>query len=128
VPHIVLLDAGLAARFDPAVYTHVRGFFAALVSTDGRGLSEAILGLDPAGQAHCKDQAAFVAEAQELFDQQRAEFKSGRGRAGDNLRAHFACVRFEIALIMLLFVLFLVVVYKNIRELNCSIIETENTR
>ena len=31
-PHIVLLDAGLAAHFEPMVYEHVHGFFTAMVS------------------------------------------------------------------------------------------------
>ena len=40
VPHVVFLDAGLAARFNPQVYTNVRRFFDAIVRDDGVSYAE----------------------------------------------------------------------------------------
>ena len=48
VPHIVFLDAGLAASFNTTIYSNVQGFFESIIKFDGATFGRAILGLAPA--------------------------------------------------------------------------------
>ena len=48
VPHIVFLDAGLAASFNTTIYSNVQGFFESIIKFDGPTFGRAILGLAPA--------------------------------------------------------------------------------
>jgi aarF domain-containing kinase len=92
VPHIVLLDAGLAASFNPAIFAHVRMFFDAVVDDDGEKYGEAILGLAES-QPHVRSPEAFKQEVWQKNLRQKEEFNSGGGRAGQNIRDYLASVR-----------------------------------
>ena len=46
-PHIVFLDAGLAASFDDRIFGTAQSFFDAVTRTDGPAIGKAILGLAP---------------------------------------------------------------------------------
>jgi len=92
VPHIIFLDAGLAATFDQRVYANVQGFFSAIVESRGNDFGHAILGLSPT-QPHVADPQAFVDEVTVKMGEMRAEMDRGEGRAGDNIRSFMASVR-----------------------------------
>lgn len=92
VPHIVFLDAGLAASFNSRIYSNVQNFFGAIISFDGPTFGRAILGLAPT-QPHVASPQAFVDDVTQLMESQRAEMLAGEGRAGDNIRAYMAAVR-----------------------------------
>ena len=47
VPHIVLLDAGLAASFDDSLYSHVKAFFEAVADDAADKYGDAILNPTP---------------------------------------------------------------------------------
>ena len=92
VPHVIFLDAGLAASFNPDIYANVRKFFDAIIADDGVAYGKSILGLG-ASQPYVKDPDAFVAEVSAMTKKQRAEFDAGGGRSGDNIREYMAAVR-----------------------------------
>jgi len=92
VPHIIFLDAGLAATFDQRIYSNVQGFFQAIVQAQGPEFGHAILGLAPS-QPHVASPQAFVDEVTEKMADMRAEMDRGEGRAGDNIRSFMASVR-----------------------------------
>lgn len=92
VPHIVFLDAGLAAQFDPRIYSNVQQFFSAIVQHDGAAFGRTVLGLAPS-QPHVADPEAFVREVAAKMDHMKAEMDRGEGRAGDNIRSYMASVR-----------------------------------
>ena len=45
VPHIIFLDAGLAASFDSRISGNVRAFFSSILRFDGDKFGDAVLGL-----------------------------------------------------------------------------------
>ena len=92
VPHIVFLDAGLAANFDDRIYSSVQTFFSAIINFDGPGFAKSILGLAPT-QPHVKSPDDFIAEVSEKMIEMRQEMLDGEGRAGDNIRSFMASVR-----------------------------------
>lgn len=92
VPHIIFLDAGLAAIFNEHIYSNVQGFFQAIVQAKGKEFGYAILGLAPA-QPHVPSQEAFVLEVEQKMVEMRAQMEQGHGRAGDNIRSFMASVR-----------------------------------
>jgi len=93
-PHIVLLDAGLAASFDPKIYSHVSEFFSAIVDNDGVFMARSILNLDPQGQPFVKDREAFVVECADVFERHHRQFEDlSEGRAGDNIKEFMALIR-----------------------------------
>ena len=92
VPHVVFLDAGLAATFNPLIYTNVRKFFDAIVADDGVAYAESILGLG-ASQPYVADQQAFIDEVNGLVKRHRDEYNAGGGRSGDNIRDYMTSVR-----------------------------------
>lgn len=91
-PHIVFLDAGLAAKFDDRIFGNVQGFFEAIIGYDGPKFGRAILGLAPT-QPRVKDPEGFVAEVAEKMEAMKQEREAGFGRAGDNIRSFMASVR-----------------------------------
>ena len=92
VPHIVFLDAGLAANFDDRIYSSVQTFFSAIINFDGPGFARSILGLAPT-QPHVKSPDDFIAEVSQKMIEMRQEMVDGEGRAGDNIRSFMASVR-----------------------------------
>ena len=92
VPHIVLLDAGLAAQFDDRIYSNVTQFFQSIIDFDGDNFGKAILGLAPS-QPYVKEPDRFVSDVKEKMADQKALMLQGKGRAGDNIRAFMASVR-----------------------------------
>jgi aarF domain-containing kinase len=96
VPHIVLLDAGLAASFNERIFASSKSFFEAVVKMDGPALGKAILGLaesQPYVDAKPGAREAFIAEVAAKCEAQRAQFHQGEGRPGDNIRAYMDSVR-----------------------------------
>jgi aarF domain-containing kinase len=92
VPHIVLLDAGLAANFNQHIYSNVQGFFESIIAFEGPKFGRSILGLSPT-QPNVKYPEEFVSQVTDLMATQRETLESGRGRAGDNIREYMAAVR-----------------------------------
>ena len=92
VPHIVFLDAGLAAKFDDRIYSNVQNFFESIIKYDGLRFGHAILGLAPT-QPYVADPDAFVAEVNVKMNEMHAEMVAGQGRAGDNIRSFMSSVR-----------------------------------
>ena len=92
VPHIVFLDAGLAAQFDPSLYSNVQEFFGSIIQHDGPAFGRAVLGLSPS-QPYVADQDAFVSEVAVKMAEMKAEMDRGEGRAGDNIRSYMESVR-----------------------------------
>ena len=92
MPHIVFLDAGLAATFDDRIYSNVQGFFTAIVEHKGPEFGRAILGLNPT-QPHVLSEEAFLQEVTQKMGEMRAQLLRGEGRAGDNIRSFMASVR-----------------------------------
>ena len=93
VPHIVLLDAGLASSFNRAINHNVRKFFEAIVANDGISYGEAILGLADR-QPYVKSPSAFIAEVDRKCREQREVFDNGGGdRAGENIKDYIDSVR-----------------------------------
>ena len=92
VPHIVFLDAGLAASFNTTIYSNVQGFFESIIKFDGPTFGKAILGLAPT-QPYVKSPQTFIEEVTAKMGEQREEMLNGEGRAGDNIRAYMASVR-----------------------------------
>ena len=92
VPHIVFLDAGLAAKFDTRIYSNVQGFFESIIKFDGPKFGQAILGLAPV-QPYVESPSAFVDEVALKMEQMHQEMEDGKGRAGDNIRSFMASVR-----------------------------------
>jgi len=96
VPHIVLLDAGLAASFNQRIFSSSKSFFDAVVRMDGPAIGNAILGLaesQPFVDGTPGAREAFVAEVAAKCEAQQAEFHRGEGRPGDNIRAYMDSVR-----------------------------------
>ena len=81
VPHIVFLDAGLAANFDERIYSNVQNFFDAIIKFDGPRFGRAILGLAPE-QPHVASPSAFVGEVAVKMKEMRQQMEDGEGRAG----------------------------------------------
>jgi len=92
VPHIVFLDAGLAASFPEQIASSVHHFFDAIVQTDGPRLGRAILGLAPS-QPNVADEDAFIREVAAKCEQQKSEFVVGAGNPGKNIRSYMESVR-----------------------------------
>ena len=92
VPHIVFLDAGLAANFNERIYSNVQNFFDAIIKYDGPRFGKAILGLAPT-QPHVASPKAFEDEVTLKMTEMKAEMDRGEGRAGDNIRSFMASVR-----------------------------------
>jgi len=92
VPHIVFLDAGLAANFDSRIYSNVTNFFESIIKFDGPTFGHAILGLAPT-QPYVASPDAFVDECAVKMREMRQEMDEGEGRAGDNIRSFMASVR-----------------------------------
>jgi len=92
VPHVVFLDAGLAASFNPVIYSNVRKFFDAIVADNGRAYAESILGLGET-QPYVKSREAFVADVDASVQRMREEYDGGGGRSGDNIREIMTAVR-----------------------------------
>ena len=59
VPHIVFLDAGLAAHFNPHIHSNVNGFFDAIVRYDGVAIGTTVLGL-VSGERKCEQRSGDV--------------------------------------------------------------------
>jgi len=78
VPHVVFLDAGLAAHFNPHIHANVNGFFDAIVKYDGVRIGETVLGLAPA-QPYCADPQQFIDEVAAKCAKQKKIFDSGGG-------------------------------------------------
>jgi aarF domain-containing kinase len=76
VPHIVFLDAGLAAGFNDDIFANVQRFFEAIVACEGRLLGESVLKLAPT-QPHVRTPSAFVGEFEVKCAAQKAEFDAG---------------------------------------------------
>jgi len=96
VVHIVFLDAGLAASFNERIFDSAKGFFDAIVATDGPRIGRNILGLaetQPFVDARPCGRDAFILEVAEKCAAQKAEFDRGEGRPGDNIRAYMDSVR-----------------------------------
>eukprot|EP00967_Tisochrysis_lutea_P109047 scaffold169337_cov28-Tisochrysis_lutea.AAC.2 len=96
VPHIVLLDAGLAASFNQRIFSSSKSFFEAVVQRDGPALGVAILGLaesQPYVDAIPGARQAFIDEVAAKCRAQSEEFHRGEGRPGDNIRAYMDSVR-----------------------------------
>jgi aarF domain-containing kinase len=92
VPHIVLLDAGLAARFNEKIFSNVRPFFDAITACDGVALGRIILSLAPA-QPHVPCKTAFVDEISRKCAAMQAEAGQGGGASADNIRSYMQSVR-----------------------------------
>jgi len=92
VPHIVFLDAGLAAGFNDDIFANVQRFFEAIVACEGRLLGESVLKLAPT-QPHVRTPSAFVGEFEVKCAAQKAEFDAGGGHPGDNIRSYMESVR-----------------------------------
>lgn len=92
VPHIVFLDAGLAAQFGDHIYSNAQNFFESIVRFDGPGFGRAILGLSPS-QPRVPSEQAFIDEVSIKMIEMRQEMEAGHGRAGDNIRSFMASVR-----------------------------------
>jgi aarF domain-containing kinase len=95
VPHIVLLDAGLASSFDDTIRLNVRKFFEAIVKNDGVEYGKSILGL-ALSQPYVKSPEAFIEEVNAKCTRHRAEYDSGLDagtRSGDNIREYMQSVR-----------------------------------
>ena len=60
-PHMVFLDAGLAASFDNRINSHVGSFFSSIINFKGRDFGEAILGMSPT-QPLVQNRETFIAE------------------------------------------------------------------
>ena len=96
VPHIVFLDAGLAASFNSRIFSSAATFFEAVTQQDGVKIGTAILGLaesQPFVDATPGAHEGFVNEVAEKCAAQKAEFDRGEGRPGDNIRAYMDSVR-----------------------------------
>jgi len=92
VPHIIFLDAGLAANFDERIYSNVTGFFESIIKFDGPRFGHAILGLSPT-QPNVQSPPDFCDEVTRKMKEMRQEMIDGEGRAGDNIRSFMASVR-----------------------------------
>jgi len=92
VPHIVFLDAGLAASFPQQIFKSVNSFFDAIVQTDGVNIGRSILGLAPS-QPNVADPDAFIQEVAAKCEQQKNEFIVGAGNPGKNIRSYMESVR-----------------------------------
>lgn len=96
VVHIVFLDAGLAASFNERIFASAKGFFDAIVVTDGLRIGKNILGLgetQPFVDARPRGRDNFCEEVAAKCAGQKAEFEKGEGRPGDNIRAYMDSVR-----------------------------------
>ncbi|EOD28347.1 aarF domain-containing protein [Emiliania huxleyi CCMP1516] len=93
-PHIVFLDAGLAASFDDRIFGTAQSFFDAVTRTDGPAIGKAILGLAPT-QPYAREggREAFISEVAAKCTAQKEEMDRGEGRPGDNIRAYMDSVR-----------------------------------
>ncbi len=91
-PHIVFLDAGLAAHFNERIMQSVRDMFRAIVDQDGGRLASAILGLAEK-QPYVTDPEGFKRVVRECAERQKAELARGEGRAGNNIRDYLTAVR-----------------------------------
>jgi len=95
-PHIVFLDAGLAASFDDRIFGTAQSFFDAVTRTDGPAIGKAILGLAPTQpyvEAREGGREAFISEVAAKCTAQKEEMDRGEGRPGDNIRAYMDSVR-----------------------------------
>ena len=92
VPHIVLLDAGLADDFPQSIFTNVHDFFDAITSANGKQLGRAILGLSPT-QPYVVSPEAFIEEVNQRCIEQTAECDAGEGNSAANIRAYMQSVR-----------------------------------
>ena len=92
VPHIILLDAGLAASFHEGIFSNVRSFFDAIIRHDGEEIGWAILGLSPT-QPHVASPEAFVAETAAKCAAQKEAYEAGAGNSSDNIREYMESVR-----------------------------------
>uniref|UniRef100_A0A7S0LB18 ABC1 atypical kinase-like domain-containing protein n=1 Tax=Coccolithus braarudii TaxID=221442 RepID=A0A7S0LB18_9EUKA len=92
VPHIVFLDAGLAASFPQEIFAHIHSFFQAVVSYDGETIGKSILALGLT-QPHVRSHAAFIEEVAQKCAAQKREYDAGGGKAGDNMRSYLESVR-----------------------------------
>ncbi|EOD23609.1 aarF domain-containing protein, partial [Emiliania huxleyi CCMP1516] len=90
-PHIVFLDAGLAASFDDRIFGTAQSFFDAVTRTDGPAIGKAILGLAPTQPYGGRE--AFISEVAAKCTAQKEEMDRGEGRPGDNIRAYMDSVR-----------------------------------
>ena len=64
-PHMVFLDAGLAASFDSRINGEVVSFFSSIINFRGRDFGEAILGMSPTQPlVQCRE--TFIAEVREI--------------------------------------------------------------
>jgi len=91
-PHMVFLDAGLAASFDTRINGEVGSFFSSIINFRGRDFGEAILGMSPT-QPLVKDPETFIAEVTEKMFEMKADLEVGQGRAGVNIRNFMSSVR-----------------------------------
>tara|TARA_B100000768_G_scaffold25823_1_gene23789 strand:- start:108 stop:602 length:495 start_codon:yes stop_codon:yes gene_type:complete len=92
VPHIVLLDAGLAASFDDSLYSHVKAFFEAVADDAADKYGDAILNLSRT-QPYLPSRELFKREVREKCERQKEQFNAGGGRAGQNIREYLTSVR-----------------------------------
>lgn len=92
VPHIVLLDAGLAASFDASLYSHVKAFFEAVADDAADKYGDAILNLSRT-QPYLPSRELFKREVREKCERQKEQFNAGGGRAGQNIREYLTSVR-----------------------------------
>jgi len=91
-PHMVFLDAGLAASFDTRINGEVGSFFSSIINFRGRDFGEAILGMSPT-QPLVRDRETFIAEVTEKMFEMKADLEVGQGRAGVNIRNFMSSVR-----------------------------------
>jgi predicted unusual protein kinase regulating ubiquinone biosynthesis (AarF/ABC1/UbiB family) len=89
IPHIVLLDAGLAASFSENISSQVHNFFKAIADRDHEGIARTILKLNAEGQPITTDPEVFVKEVSAKFKIQIEEFETGDGtmRSADNIKS-----------------------------------------
>jgi len=92
VAHIVLLDAGLAAKFNDEIFSDVHNFFDAINKFDGRRLGTSILGLSPT-QPYVKSREAFIQEVIAKMEVQTGEYAEGGGDSAANMRSYVASCR-----------------------------------
>lgn len=91
-PHMVFLDAGLAASFDSRISGEVGSFFSSVINFRGREFGEAILAMAPT-QPLVRCRETFVAEVTEKMYDMKSDLEVGQGRAGVNIRNFMSSVR-----------------------------------
>jgi len=86
VPHIVLLDAGLAASFQEKIGGQVHSFFKAIANRDSEAVARTIITLGAKDSPPLENPEEFVKEVSKKFDLQFDDFeKGGKGRSADNI-------------------------------------------